>query len=519
MSKAFGVDNDYIRGNYKSMEFRAVPTAGTWQGYPGYFDDKFSKGVLATLEGIGASIGKHVTIPPDVMFGKGKYPTPKRYHSDFTTSDRQHTYRRVQYLMYVVFHYEDTRPRHNSYLTCCNDHWYLLGWNDGVDHLAVPIFHDHSTLDSQPHDDFFVDIQRFSDEKVAKFKRERPHLADIQRLQEIIKTVGICHYDYWTAIFHPDYKCLFAKPFPTDTFPFACVASWPTNYVMQSITLEFIYTINPTEEVKEIINHYKEFVSDKETFQSTATKRSIYVYDRRLARQDKPDGMLRWITMLPIAGQDCFRLMPIYVDLCGKRFFAEPQLFTTQLIKKYPDIGSDPQRFAWFISAAVPYAIRLRLSELFLSVFGDATRREVVYDVGCLIGMYMSFLESGTGSNAWLLNHPMSRDHFCQLAKWMLSDQYLASRTENALVLLDVIETPRYNPVPKTVGKKVIKALRDFALGDINPETIAQQVPKLICDYDLESYTTYVQTELKHPDDMIPSPSGFTLLPWHMSKW
>lgn len=178
------------------------------------------------------------------------------------------------------------------------------------------------------------------------------------------------------------------------------------------------------------------------------------------------------------------------------------------LVDKYPDVGSNVVRFCVLLEGVVKYLIQACIRNMINYEHTDdllriEERECQVYNIGGLIGLYYTCCEAGNGSNSLLLYHPI--DDIEEFLSKFINTRYL-----NYLKILSYFGiTPSRTHLNYEAKGFKNGIINDFMNLDINnPKNII----KLICKYSLHTAFDYITYDV--PDDLIPSPSGFMLIPW-----
>lgn len=167
---------------------------------------------------------------------------------------------------------------------------------------------------------------------------------------------------------------------------------------------------------------------------------------------------------------------------------------------KYPDIGNNPTRFAWWLNSVMPYAI--------ISRFKNKKNWSILYTVAGLIGLWSSMVESGTGSNSWLIVHPIKFTRF--------AESLLTSDSTYYDIMWDMrVGNFTYVITGSVPVKKCLNV--DYNIFYSLDKSI-EWVKNIVRRYNP---LQHIRTEYKlnYPVDIIPSPSGLCLLPFVVSGW
>lgn len=138
-----------------------------------------------------------------------------------------------------------------------------------------------------------------------------------------------------------------------------------------------------------------------------------------------------------------------------------------------------------------------------------------------LIGLWSVMFESGNGCNSWILLHPIK--DFEQFATALYLGYY-----EDVLYLLDVIDDRghgyRYHLgwddliIDRKINYDEIFEGIDFNIFMDLYKSI-DFIKNIIVKYDIKGDSNKLYRQLNYEDDMIPSPSGMTLLPFVIKQW
>lgn len=176
------------------------------------------------------------------------------------------------------------------------------------------------------------------------------------------------------------------------------------------------------------------------------------------------------------------------------------------VIEKYPDINENPLRFGWWMNNIMPYCI-YKFMERPLSKF-------MFYDIAGYIGLWSMFCESGNGCNSYLLNHPIS----LELCKHLMTLLLTPCNYRSLLLHFKIISNdPLIEPDPEIVRTiNIDEHMEDFktlsgAIGFVRKYSWLYKHYK---NNMLKLNHEYPDYKFKYPEDIIPSPSGLTLIPW-----
>lgn len=176
-------------------------------------------------------------------------------------------------------------------------------------------------------------------------------------------------------------------------------------------------------------------------------------------------------------------------------YVSNPMIDLNRAFDKYPNINNDIIRIKWLLDSIMPYAIYNALSHYYYP-------SEKLYHVAGLIGLWSVLTESGTGSNSWFLTHP------CEFGKFK---EFI----HNVLKY-------KYEDVAAFFGVSIYKQIPKFdILVDVNLDIFQSldesiKFIKSICRMHNLKKLYNIQYD---NNELIPSPSGMTIIPFVFDEW
>lgn len=194
--------------------------------------------------------------------------------------------------------------------------------------------------------------------------------------------------------------------------------------------------------------------------------------------------------------------LPYIIRMNDELYIFNQMIIHEYVYKKYPDIVNNISRFSWWLDGVIPYAILTRLNE----------RKSIVtlYNIAGLIGFWSVMSESGNGCNSWILLHPIKR--FEQFAHILLNN----ISYDRILSLLHIVDD-YYHTTINDSRDAMLMVNEVFFKIDYNIfyslEKSIEFIQNVIKIHNPKQYFD-VKYKLRYEDDMIPSPSGMTLIPF-----
>lgn len=188
------------------------------------------------------------------------------------------------------------------------------------------------------------------------------------------------------------------------------------------------------------------------------------------------------------------------------------------VLERYPDILDNPSRFAMFLDNVMPHLFfgfletLVREADWLRANQHDCWFREHLqclldrlYAIGGCAGWWMTCSEAGNGSNSLILNHPVNKEFIHNLLRLTPYPELLST--------IGFVKARRWVLLVDDFNLDVVDELAEL---NWTFEEVRSELPKIGLKYNLQEL---LKTETKYaiPEDAIPSPSGFTLIPWAMS--
>lgn len=383
-------------------------------------------------------------------------------------------------------------------------------------------------------------LDDFHKQHIKIFSKQYPLLTNMELIKKMLSYLDISNVGSITNLYDSfdKYIGIFTRHLPTaNHFPYLCrKAVYSYNYKELSETIKFIQQAaisdkpDQAEYINKVVELFYTIIPEDDYNKQSLHIPSHYCIDIK-PNNPEPIEILVYLIQSRYIHFDRYNYSsiqphPLFLHYCynGKHNWYVPNrwIYTLDVIEKYPNILSDVHILSTYFNNIIPFAIRLQIQEYIKDKWYGV---DYLKNIGGLIGMWVCTCEPGTGSNAWLLHKPFDIKSFSLLIDVLYHIDHLNYCT----IITDILnyEIVKVNNINKAFSNRYYEELIEDSniINDLNDLFNTEFDMYYVIKWAKDIINKYpFLTELSSNYDLdesifIPSPSGFTFIPWRICEW